>query len=35
MDDERLKELFDKYGKIPGRCCGLGQFSDLLSYMFI
>lgn len=30
MNDERLKELFDKYGKITGRCCGL-----LFSSMFI
>lgn len=31
MDDERLKELFDKYGKIIIRCCSLGPtFSSVL-----
>lgn len=35
MDDERLKELFDKYGKILGRCCRMGQPTVLFSYMFI
>lgn len=34
MDDERLKELFDKYGKIIRCFCGLGQPSVLFSYMF-
>lgn len=30
MDDERLKELFDKYGEIIGRCGGRGHSSVLL-----
>lgn len=30
MDDERLKELFDKYGEIIGRCRSRGHSSVLL-----